>query len=126
VNTGSNFLPYTSFKGGVGMEFDAIVVGAGLAGLVTTLELARDGNHVLLLDQEGEQNIGGQAWWSFGGLFLVDSPEQRLMGVNDSKNLAWQDWLGTAGYDRKEDYWGRKWAANYVDFATYKKRAWLS
>lgn len=108
------------------MEYDVIVIGAGLAGLVTTTEVARAGKKVLLLDQEGEQSIGGQAFWSFGGLFLVDSEEQRAMGINDSYELAWQDWLGTAGYDRPdEDYWGRKWAERYVQFAFEEKRAWL-
>lgn len=109
------------------MEFDAIVVGAGLAGLVATAEIADAGKKVLLLDQEPEASMGGQAWWSFGGLFLVDSPEQRRMGIKDSKELAWQDWLGAAGFDRDdEDYWGRKWAEAYVDFAAGEKRAWLS
>lgn len=108
------------------MQYDAIVIGAGLAGLVATTEIAQTGKKVLLLDQEGEQSIGGQAWWSFGGLFLVDSPEQRRMGVKDSKELAWQDWLGSAEFDREdEDYWGRKWAKAYVEFATHEKRAWL-
>src|SRR5699024_4445575 len=105
--------------------FDVIVVGAGLSGLVTATEVAGNGKSVLLLDQGGEQNLGGQAWGSFGGLFLVDSPEQRMMGIKDSKELAWQDWMGTATYDRKEDYWGRKWAEHYLDFATYEKRDWL-
>lgn len=109
------------------MEHDVIVVGAGLAGLVATAELAEAGKKVLLLDQEPEASLGGQAWWSFGGLFLVDSPEQRRMGVNDSRELAWQDWLGTAGFDREddEDGWAIKWAEAYVDFAAGEKRAWL-
>ncbi|WP_188454790.1 FAD-binding dehydrogenase [Virgibacillus oceani] len=109
------------------MEYDVIVVGAGLAGLVATAEIADAGNKVLLLDQEPEASFGGQAWWSFGGLFLVDSPEQRRMGIKDSKDLAWQDWQGTAGFDRKddEDYWAQKWAAAYVDFAAGEKRQWL-
>ncbi|MUK88615.1 FAD-binding dehydrogenase [Ornithinibacillus sp. L9] len=109
------------------MDFDVIVVGAGLAGLVATAEIADAGKKVLLLDQEPETSLGGQAWWSFGGLFLVDSPEQRRMGIKDSKELAWQDWLGTAGFDRlkDEDYWGRKWAEAYVDFAAGEKRSWL-
>lgn len=108
------------------MDYDVIVVGAGLAGLVATTEIARTKKRVLLLDQEGEQNLGGQAWWSFGGLFLVDSPEQRRMGVKDSHELAWQDWLGTAQFDREaEDYWGKQWAKAYVDFATNEKRDWL-
>ncbi|SEP63290.1 hypothetical protein SAMN05216232_0420 [Virgibacillus subterraneus] len=109
------------------MGYDVIVVGAGLAGLVATAEIADAGKKVLLLDQEPEASFGGQAWWSFGGLFLVDSPEQRRMGVKDSKELAWQDWLGTAGFDREddEDYWGRKWGEAYMDFAAGEKRAWL-
>lgn len=114
-------------SGGNVMEFDAIVVGAGLAGLVATAEIADAGKKVLLLDQEPEASMGGQAWWSFGGLFLVDSPEQRRMGIRDSKELAWQDWLGAAGFDRDdEDYWGKKWAEAYVDFAAGEKRAWLT
>lgn len=106
-------------------EADAIVVGAGLAGLVATAELARAGKRVILLDQEGEQNFGGQAFWSFGGLLLIDSPEQRRMRIRDSVDLAWQDWLGTAGFDRHEDHWPRKWAEAYVAFAAGEKRSWL-
>jgi predicted oxidoreductase len=104
---------------------DAIVVGAGLAGLVATAELADAGRRVILLDQEPEASLGGQAFWSFGGLFLVDSPEQRRMGIHDSRELAWQDWLGTAGFDRPEDEWPRRWAEAYVDFAAGEKRSWL-
>lgn len=109
------------------MKYDVIVVGAGLAGLVATAELAGAGKKVLLLDQEPEASLGGQAWWSFGGLFLVDSPEQRRIGIKDSRELAWQDWLGTAGFDREadEDYWAVKWAEAYVDFAAGEKRQWL-
>jgi predicted oxidoreductase len=107
------------------MDADVIVVGAGLAGLVATAELADAGRRVLLLDQEPEQNLGGQAHWSFGGLFLVDSPEQRRMGIKDSRELALQDWMGTAGFDRDEDHWPRQWAQAYVDFAAGEKRAWL-
>jgi predicted oxidoreductase len=101
------------------------VVGAGLAGLVATTELADAGCKVILLDQEPEASLGGQAFWSFGGLFLVDSPEQRRMGIHDSRELALQDWLGSAGFDREEDKWPRRWAEAYVDFASGEKRAWL-
>ena len=106
-------------------QADVIVVGAGLAGLVATAELADAGRKVLLVDQEPEAGLGGQAHWSFGGLFLVDSPEQRRMRIRDSHELAWQDWLGTAGFDREEDHWPRRWAEAYVDFAAGEKRAWL-
>ena len=108
------------------MDTDAIVVGAGLAGLVATAELADAGRRVILLDQEPEASLGGQAFWSLGGLMLVDSPEQRRLRIKDSHALAWQDWLGTAGFDRDEDEWPRRWAEAYVDFAAGEKRAWLA
>jgi uncharacterized protein len=107
-------------------DADVIVIGAGLAGLVATAELADAGRRVILLDQEPEGSFGGQAFWSLGGLFLVDSPEQRRMGIRDSRELALQDWLGTAGFDRPEDHWPRRWAEAYVDFAAGEKRAWLA
>ena len=102
-----------------------IVVGGGLAGLVAAAELADAGRQVVLVDQEPEASLGGQAFWSFGGLFLVDTPEQRRMRIRDSRELAWQDWLGTAGFDRTEDRWPRRWAEAYVDFAAGEKRGWL-
>ncbi|MFK0236780.1 FAD-binding dehydrogenase [Streptomyces vinaceus] len=106
-------------------DADVIVIGAGLAGLVATAELVDAGRKVILLDQEPEQSIGGQAHWSFGGLFFVDSPEQRRMRIKDSRELALQDWRGTAGFDREEDAWPRRWAEAYVDFAAGEKRRWL-
>jgi uncharacterized protein len=107
------------------VDTDVIVVGAGLAGLVAAAEVADAGRRVLLLDQEGEQSLGGQAFWSLGGLFLVDSPEQRRMGIKDSHELALQDWMGSAQFDRDEDRWPRAWAEAYVDFAAGEKRSWL-
>ena len=104
---------------------DAIIIGAGLAGLVAAGELIDAGKHILVLDQEPEASLGGQAWWSFGGIFLIDSPEQRRFGVKDSLELARQDWLGTAGFDRNEDAWPRQWAEAYLQFAATEKRAWL-
>ncbi|MEW2704116.1 FAD-binding dehydrogenase [Streptomyces koyangensis] len=106
-------------------DADVIVIGAGLAGLAATAELVDAGRKVILLDQEPEQSVGGQAHWSFGGLFFVDSPEQRRLRIKDSHALALQDWLGTAGFDREEDHWPRRWAEAYVDFAAGEKRAWL-
>ncbi len=99
--------------------------GAGLAGLVATAELAAAGRRVIVVEQEPAVSLGGQAFWSFGGLFLVNSPEQRRMGVRDSHDLALQDWLGSAGFDRPEDAWPRRWAEAYVAFAAGEKRPWL-
>jgi predicted oxidoreductase len=106
-------------------DADAIVIGGGLAGLVATAELAAAGRRVVLVEQEPEPSLGGQAFWSFGGLFLVDSPEQRRMGIRDSHDLALQDWLGSAAFDRPEDAWPRRWAEAYVAFAAGPKRQWL-
>ncbi|MFS8103861.1 FAD-binding dehydrogenase [Lentzea alba] len=107
-------------------EADVIVVGAGLAGLVATYELSKAGRRVLVVEQENRANLGGQAFWSLGGLFLVDSPEQRRNGIKDSYELALQDWLGSAGFDRDdEDHWARQWAQAYVRFAHTEKRQYL-
>src|SRR6202030_3589119 len=96
-----------------------------LAGLVAATEIADAGKRVIVLDQEGEQSLGGQAFWSFGGLFLVDSPEQRRLGIKDSYELSLQDWMGSAGFDRDEDLWPKRWAEAYVAFAAGEKRGWL-
>src|ERR1700684_3050054 len=103
------------------MDADVIVVGGGLSGLVAAHELLGRGLRVLLVAQEPEQSLGGQAFWSLGGLFLVNTPLQRRMGIKDSYELAMQDWMGTACFDRKEDEWPRKWAEAYVGFAAGEK-----
>jgi len=108
-----------------GEAADVIIVGAGLAGLVAAAEIADAGRRVIIVEQEPEQSLGGQAFWSLGGLFLVDSPEQRRMGIRDSYELALQDWMGTAAFDREEDLWPRRWAEAYVAFAAGEKRSWL-
>src|SRR3979409_2129760 len=110
---------------GMAEDADVIVVGGGLAGLVAATEIADAGKRVVVIDQEGEQSLGGQAFWSFGGLFLVDSPEQRRLGSRDSYDLALQDWMGSAGFDRDDDHWPRRWAEAYVAFAAGEKRGWL-
>src|SRR5215470_20025547 len=97
-------------------DTDVIIVGAGLA---------EAGKRVMVVEQEAEQSLGGQAFWSLGGLFLVDSPEQRRLGIRDSYELALADWMGTAAFDREEDHWPRRWAEAYVAFAAGEKRAWL-
>lgn len=120
-----------------GKSFDAIVVGAGLAGLVAAAELTSRGRRVVVVEQDNRANLGAQAHWSFGGLFLVDSPEQRRLRVRDSLELAWQDWCGSAQWDRLEgeanasgeplgeDVWGKRWARAYVEWAAGGKREWL-
>ncbi|MGI8389476.1 FAD-binding dehydrogenase [Brucella anthropi] len=104
---------------------DAIIIGAGLAGLVAAHELALAGRKVILLEQEGDNSIGGQAFWSLGGLFMVDSPEQRRLGIKDNIDLARQDWFGSAQFDRPEDRWPKRWAESYLEFAAGEMRSWL-
>lgn len=105
---------------------DAIIVGGGLAGLVAAVELADRGKSVAIADQEGEQNLGGQAFWSLGGLFMVNTPEQRRMRICDSRELALSDWMGSAQFDRDEDHWPKKWAESYIEFAAGPMRPWLA
>jgi predicted oxidoreductase len=107
------------------MQFDAVIVGGGLAGLVAAAELADAGRRVAILEQEGGNSLGGQAFWSLGGLFFVDSPEQRRMKIRDSRELALQDWMGSAQFDREEDEWPRRVAEAYIDFASGEMRDWL-
>ena len=107
------------------MDCDVVVLGAGLSGLAATAELAAAGRSVVVVDGEGPAGLGGQAHWSFGGLFGVGTPEQRRLGVRDSAELALADWLGSAGFDRPEDFWPRRWAEAYVDFAAGEQRRWL-
>jgi predicted oxidoreductase len=112
----------------VAVDVDVIVVGAGLAGLAAAHEITRAGKTVALVDQENAANLGGQAFWSFGGLFFVGSPEQKRARIADSVELAWADWSGSAGFDRlaDEDSWAVRWARAYVEFAAGEKRSWLS
>lgn len=107
-------------------QYSTIIIGGGLSGLVTAHELTAAGKQVLILDQETEANLGGQAYWSFGGLFFVNSPQQRTMRIKDSYELAKQDWKGTAAFDRAEDFWPRQWAEEYVRFATDGKYKYVS
>jgi predicted oxidoreductase len=107
------------------MDADVIVIGAGLAGLTAATEVVDAGKKVIVLDQEPDASLGGQAFWSFGGLMFVNSPEQRRLGIRDSRELAMQDWIGAAGFDRDEDHWPGRWADAYVDFAAGEKRPWL-
>ncbi|AUQ54834.1 FAD-binding dehydrogenase [Phaeobacter inhibens] len=104
---------------------DVIIVGAGLAGLVAAAELGDRGKRVILLDQEPAHFLGGQAHWSLGGLFMIDTPEQRRMGIRDCPDLARRDWFGSAQFDRPEDHWPQRWARAYLDFASGEMRAWL-
>jgi predicted oxidoreductase len=109
------------------MDADVIIVGAGLAGLVAAHELTAAGKTVALVDQENHANLGGQAFWSLGGLFLVNTPEQHRARIHDSFELAWSDWRGSAAFDRlnDEDFWAARWARAYVEFAAEEKRSWV-
>ena len=109
---------------------DVIVVGGGLAGLAATRELIEAGRTVALVDQESLANLGGQAYWSLGGIFLVGSPQQRRLGIRDSLDLAWQDYAGSAAWDRlqgprPEDEWGVRWGRAFVEFAAGEAASWL-
>ena len=100
------------------------MVGAGLAGLVTTLELLERGREVVLLDRCRPEEVGGLAREAFGGMFMVDTPEQRFSRIHDSVELALADWLRVAGFE-EEDVWPRRWAEEYVARARDEVGGWL-
>jgi uncharacterized protein len=125
ADNAAGFNPLKSGGATMADDADVIVIGGGLAGLVAATEIADAGKRVIIVEQEGEQSLGGQAFWSLGGLFLVDTPEQRRLGIKDSYDLALQDWMGSAGFDRDEDLWPKRWAEAYVGFAAGEKRQWL-
>lgn len=104
---------------------DVVIIGGGLAGLVAACELIDRGRKVILLDQEPRNYLGGQAFWSLGGLFMIDTPEQRRMGIKDTYDLALQDWMGSAQFDREEDHWPREWAKAFLEFSAGEMRPWL-
>ncbi|EAW13211.1 FAD-binding dehydrogenase [Aspergillus clavatus NRRL 1] len=107
-------------------EEPVIIVGAGLAGLVAAYELSQRNIHTIIVDQENAANLGGQAFWSLGGIFCVDSSNQRRLGIRDSRELAMQDWFNSAGFDRETDLWPRKWAEAFVNFATDDLESYLN
>src|ERR1700724_593400 len=113
---GGSCAPNAGRRRAMADDADVIVVGGGLAGLVAATEIADAGKRVIVVDQEGEQSLGGQGFWSFGGLFLVDSPEQRRLGIKDSYDLALQDWIGSAGLDRDEGLWPRGSGGSHAAF----------
>lgn len=106
-------------------QADVVIVGSGLAGLAAAAELGDRGMRVIMVDQEPKQHLGGQAFWSLGGLCMIDTPEQRRMRIRDSRALALNDWMGSAQFDRDEDHWPRLWAQAYIDFASSDMRPWL-
>jgi predicted oxidoreductase len=103
-----------------------LIVGGGLAGLVAAFELTRRRVKCVILDQENADNLGGQAFWSLGGIFCVDSADQRRWGIKDSRELAMADWMNSARFDReRDDRWPRQWAEAFVNFAADKMERYV-
>ena len=106
-------------------EAEVVVIGGGLAGMVTALDLLDAGKRVVMLDASTRARFGGLALWSFGGMFFVDSPEQRKNGIKDSVDLAMSDWVRYGELD-PADIWPYRWAEAYVNRCTEEVRDWLS
>src|SRR5436305_6819633 len=105
-------------------QADVVVIGAGIAGLVATLELLDGGRSVILLDRCRPEELGGLAREAFGGMFMVDTPEQRRSRVHDDVQLALADWTRIAEFG-PDDEWPRRWAEQYVSRARDDVGAWL-
>lgn len=105
-------------------QADIIIVGGGIAGIITALELLDSGKKITIIDRDSENNFGGLAKWAFGGMFFVDTKHQRRGGITDSVELAKRDWFSFAEFDEKE-YWGKKWAEQYIHLCTEHAYKWL-
>lgn len=106
-------------------QTEILIIGGGIAGIIAAYELIEAGHQVLLVDRDREENLGGLAKWAFGGMFFVDSRLQRKRGIRDSIELAMQDWWSFAEFEESE-YWGQKWAEQYIHFCTPHGYDWLS
>ena len=106
------------------LQAQNLVIGGGIAGIVTALELLDGGQSVILLDSDERERFGGLALWAFGGMALIDTPEQRHMGVKDSPALALQDWIRFGELDADEQ-WPLAWAQCYVEESRTLVYDWL-
>ena len=106
------------------IESDVLVVGGGLAGIVTAIECLRAGKSVTLVDRDTPERLGGLALWAFGGMALVDTPMQRRMKLKDSPEIALADWLrfGELG---ETDVLPRQWASYYVEHSREQVYDWV-
>jgi predicted oxidoreductase len=93
-------------------QADIIIAGGGIAGLVTAYELIKKGKHVIIFDKDIEENLGGLAKESMGGLNMIGTPEQLQNGIHDSPELAYKDWLRRADF-QDDEHWPREWAKFY-------------
>jgi hypothetical protein len=96
------------------LKTEVVIAGGGLAGLVTAYELLSAGRRVLILDKDKQENLGGLAKQSFGGVHMIDTPHQRRLKIKDSPELAWRDWQSVAGYE-VNDEWPRRWGKFYCE-----------
>ena len=106
------------------VQADALVVGGGLAGIVTALELLRAGKRVALVDRDTPERLGGLALWAFGGMALVGTPLQAKMKIPDTPERALADWLRFGELDAADEY-PLAWARHYVEHSRPQVHDWL-
>ena len=90
-----------------------LVIGGGIAGIVTALELLEAGQSVLLLDRDTPERFGGLAIWAFGGMALVGTDEQRKWKIPDAPEIVLEDWV-RFGELAPGEHWPRAWAECYA------------
>ena len=103
---------------------DVLIVGGGLAGIVTALECLRAGQSVILVDRDTPERFGGLALWAFGGMALVGTPLQERAKIADTPERALDDWLCFGELDPGDRH-SLAWAEHYVERSCPDVHDWL-
>ncbi|NOQ92601.1 MAG: FAD-binding protein, partial [Flavobacteriaceae bacterium] len=95
-------------------QANTIIIGGGISGITAAIELLGANKKVIIIERDFEKNFGGLAKESFGGMFFINSKQQRFSNIKDSISQAKKDWFSFAEFDDNE-VWGKKWANEFLE-----------
>ncbi len=97
--------------------YDAVVVGAGPAGLAAAWELEQAGRRAVIVD--GREAVGGRARWGMGLSLMAGTATQAERQVEDSPEALLADWAVMTG-ELADD-----WERAFVQAAPGEVHDWL-
>lgn len=106
------------------LEYENVIVGGGLAGIAVAIELLDNNKKVLIIERDIEENFGGLAKKSFGGILFSGTPLQKKAGIKDSATLLYEDWMRYGEFTDTESL-GAKWAKFYSEHSISIIYNWL-